>query len=221
MFCRGERVFWQNGGVGSLAGKGPSQLVLTFTLPVFLTGLLRLACDLISAQVIKAFLKRSTLTTINTADSLDGLVVNFLVKLSGKFTVVATRQFKTGSLHKIGGSFTVSLALKVTITTKLAILNLLFLRPVLHFLGMPRGLEAVTNSCVMVVVTKLVTAFLCSTYTTTLHTLKSAVAPLIVLTVSIVLGVTKSLFFIIILGAKMEKTTITAISTRTLTFIVY
>lgn len=195
--------------------------MLTFTLPVFFTGLLRLACDLISAEVIKAFLKRSTLTTINTAAALDGLVVKFLRKLSKKFTVVVTRGFNTGSCGGIGGSFTVSLAVNAKVTVFFAIFKLLFLRPVLGVLGIPSSLVTATGDCVFIVVTKLITAFLCSTYTTTLQSLKSAIAPLIVLTVSITLGVIKSLLFIMILGDKIQKTTVTAMLTRTVTFIIY
>lgn len=160
-----------------VASKHPFPLVLGFTFPLLLNGLLRRACSLVSTTVINGFLKVGTLTSMKTDASIIFLVLNFYGNYYNNFNVPITRGFKTESCNVVQHFITIDLRLTTIVSMMVTVMADVFYSSVLRVVRAPRGVLRSTCLCLLVAFVKIPYAFFCGLLSDVVHTLNSDGAP--------------------------------------------
>lgn len=182
-------------------------ILLKFAVPMFVNGMFRRFCGVMSTIIMKGFMKAGTLTTINSAKAVVFLVVNFLLKLATNFAMLATRGCNTKGVSRVHRAIKGTLVLATLVSTIVATVDVANVRTLLGFVRAPSSVFGSTCTCIVVVYKKVFTRTLCGVLTDVLHTLKGDGMPLCFLVLSTVLGVILSLMFVVIFGLKTPKTT--------------
>ena len=123
----------------------PSALILSFALPIFLGNLLQLTYSLVDTRIVGSFLGEDALAAVGATSTLSGLIIGFLLGLSNGFAIITAQKFGAKNIADMKKSFAMSLVIGTGISILFTIAGLLFLKPILHFLNVPKHLVTVAK----------------------------------------------------------------------------
>ena len=156
----------------------PSTLILTFALPIFLGNLLQLTYSLVDTRIVGSFLGEDALAAVGATSTLSGLIIGFLLGLSNGFAIITAQKFGAKNIADMKKSFAMSLVIGTGISILFTIAGLLFLKPILHFLNVPKHLVPVAKGYIAIIIAGLLATFLYDACAATLRAIGDAVTPL-------------------------------------------
>ena len=177
----------------------PSALILSFALPIFLGNLLQLTYSLVDTRIVGSFLGEDALAAVGATSTLSGLIIGFLLGLSNGFAIITAQKFGAKNIADMKKSFAMSLVIGTGISILFTIAGLLFLKPILHFLNVPKHLVPVAKGYIAIIIAGLLATFLYDACAATLRAIGDAVTPLIILAISVALNIVGDLFFVVVL----------------------
>ena len=177
----------------------PSALILSFALPIFLGNLLQLTYSLVDTRIVGSFLGEDALAAVGATSTLSGLIIGFLLGLSNGFAIITAQKFGAKNIADMKKSFAMSLVIGTGISILFTIAGLLFLKPILHFLNVPKHLVPVAKGYIAIIIAGLLATFLYDACAATLRAIGDAVTPLIILAISVALNIVGDLFFVVVI----------------------
>lgn len=198
----------------------PSILILTFALPIFLGNLLQLTYSLIDTRIVGSFLGEDALAAVGATTTLGNLIIGFLMGLANGFAIIVSQRFGAKDMAGLKKSFAASLRIGIIIAATLTVVGLVFLNPILRFLNVPEDLLSVAGEYSFVIIAGLLATLLYDVCAATLRALGDTVAPLIILTVSVVLNIAGDLFFIIVLKTGVRGAAIATVLSQLFAFVI-
>ena len=189
----------------------PSALILSFALPIFLGNLLQLTYSLVDTRIVGSFLGEDALAAVGATSTLSGLIIGFLLGLSNGFAIITAQKFGAKNIADMKKSFAMSLVIGTGISILFTIAGLLFLKPILHFLNVPKHLVPVAKGYIAIIIAGLLATFLYDACAATLRAIGDAVTPLIILAISVALNIVGDLFFVVVLKTGVKGAAIATV----------
>ena len=152
----------------------PSALILSFALPIFLGNLLQLTYSLVDTRIVGSFLGEDALAAVGATSTLSGLIIGFLLGLSNGFAIITAQKFGAKNIADMKKSFAMSLVIGTGISILFTIAGLLFLKPILHFLNVPKHLVPVAKGYIAIIIAGLLATFLYDACAATLRAIGDA-----------------------------------------------
>ena len=198
----------------------PSALILSFALPIFLGNLLQLTYSLVDTRIVGSFLGEDALAAVGATSTLSGLIIGFLLGLSNGFAIITAQKFGAKNIADMKKSFAMSLVIGTGISILFTIAGLLFLKPILHFLNVPKHLVPVAKGYIAIIIAGLLATFLYDACAATLRAIGDAVTPLIILAISVALNIVGDLFFVVVLKTGVKGAAIATVLAQIIAFVI-
>ena len=198
----------------------PSALILSFALPIFLGNLLQLTYSLVDTRIVGSFLGEDALAAVGATSTLSGLIIGFLLGLSNGFAIITAQKFGAKNIADMKKSFAMSLVIGTGISILFTIAGLLFLKPILHFLNVPKHLVPVAKGYIAIIIAGLLATFLYDACAATLRAIGDAVTPLIILAISVALNIVGDLFFVVVLKTGVKGAAIATALAQIIAFVI-
>ena len=199
----------------------PSALILSFALPIFLGNLLQLTYSLVDTRIVGSFLGEDALAAVGATSTLSGLIIGFLLGLSNGFAIITAQKFGAKNIADMKKSFAMSLVIGTGISILFTIAGLLFLKPILHFLNVPKHLVPVAKGYIAIIIAGLLATFLYDACAATLRAIGDAVTPLIILAISVALNIVGDLFFVVVLKTGVKGAAIATVLAQIIAFVIF
>lgn len=214
-----ERGLGAGGCRVSVYGNSVVSGLVSFTLPLVLSKVLRLVFGTISVVIIKRFAKGRTLTTIKSAATLVGIFAGLFVKVSLKTGILTTHFFTSNERGRVSSAMRATVLLTLVDKVLVTKVKMVDTGNTLLLVKAPSGIVTRSALCVQVCFLKVPFFVLCGCKTTVLHTIKSAGQPLLFLIVSKYTGTLLSLVLIVNFRLKITNMTATAVATRVVSYV--
>ena len=101
------------------------------------------------------------------------LIIGFLLGLSNGFAIITAQKFGAKNIADMKKSFAMSLVIGTGISILFTIAGLLFLKPILHFLNVPKHLVPVAKGYIAIIIAGLLATFLYDACAATLRAICS------------------------------------------------
>lgn len=174
----------------------PTRLILQFAIPLLIGNLFQLVYSLTDTRIVGSFLGESALAAVGATNSLNSLMIGFLMGMTNGFAIVTARYFGGGDHKGMKKAIAGTIVLSTGTVVVLTILTVAFLTPLLRVLNTPE--ELLTQSAAyfrIILLGMLVTVFY-DACAATLRAVGDSITPLIFLVLSTAFNVGLDLLFI-------------------------
>ena len=198
----------------------PSALILSFALPIFLGNLLQLTYSLVDTRIVGSFLGEDALAAVGATSTLSGLIIGFLLGLSNGFAIITAQKFGAKNIADMKKSFAMSLVIGTGISILFTIAGLLFLKPILHFLNVPKHLVPVAKGYIAIIIAGLLATFLYDACAAALRALGDTLTPLIILLVSVCLNIVGDIFLVVVVKMGVRGAALATVLAQAIAFVI-
>ncbi|MDD6610956.1 MAG: MATE family efflux transporter [Clostridiales bacterium] len=174
----------------------PTRLILQFAIPLLIGQLFQLVYSLTDTRIVGSFLGEQALAAVGATNSLNSLMIGFLMGLTNGFAIVTARYFgaqdQKGMKKAIAGTVLLSAGTVIVLT----VVMVAFLKPLLLLLNTPDMLLAQAASYFRIILLGMLITVFYNACAATLRAVGDSITPLIFLVISTVLNVGLDLLLI-------------------------
>ena len=121
--------------------KGNSmKLIFAFAIPVLAGNIFQLLYSLIDTKIVGETLGSVSLAAVGATNSVNTLIVGFLLGLTNGFAIIVARYFGAKDMQNMRKAVAGTLILGVSTSVLITILSMLFLIPLLRLLNTPENI---------------------------------------------------------------------------------
>ena len=174
----------------------PWKVIFLFSVPIFFGNLFQIFYSLIDTKIVGSTLGELALASVGSVSTLHVLTTGFFNGLTLGFSILTAICFGSGEREKLKKTFAASLLLGMLTAAALTVILILFLRPLLDLLNVPRAEFDMAYSYISVLVGGLFITMLYNTCANTLRAIGDAVTPLVFLVIASVSNIALDYLFI-------------------------
>lgn len=174
----------------------PCRLILSFALPVFLGNILQLFYSLADTRIVGDFLGEDTLAAVGSTNSLNNMLLGFLLGMTNGFAIIAARQFGAKNERALKRAVAATFVLGIMVAVLLTVPSVCFLPIILRGLHTPEPLIPDALRYFRIILLGMVFSMLYNVCAALLRAIGDSLTPLLFLVFSTILNVVLDLFFI-------------------------
>lgn len=174
----------------------PNRLLLQFAVPLLAGQLLQMVYSLTDTRIVGSFLGESALAAVGATNSLNSLMIGFLMGMTNGFAIVTARYFGGGDRRGMKKSIAGTVLLSAGTVLALTIVAVAFLYPLLRLLHTPEELLNQAASYFRVILLGMMITVFYDACAATLRAVGDSITPLIFLALSTVCNVVLDLLLI-------------------------
>ena len=118
----------------------PTRLILQFAIPLLIGQLFQQVYSLTDTRIVGSFLGENALAAVGATNSLNSLVIGFLMGMTNGFAIVTARFFGSGDKKSMKKAIAGTVVLSAGTIVVLTLLSVGFLKPLLRVLNTPENL---------------------------------------------------------------------------------
>lgn len=176
----------------------PSQIILNFTVPVFIGYLFQQLYTMVDTVVVGKFVGNAALAAVGSCGTLMFLILGFLTGLTAGFTVVTAQHFGAGNQEAMRQSVASASVLSAIVSIVLTVVSMVMMKQILHWMNTPDDMYREAYSYIMVICGGIVAQVLYNLLASVLRALGDSRRPLYFLILAAFLNVVLDLVFIIV-----------------------
>lgn len=177
------------------------QLILFFAVPILIGNIFQQVYNLVDTAVVGHALGDEAIAAIGATSSLYTLVINFAAGLNNGYAIIVTQRFGAHDEKEMKQSIAGMMILDVVVTILLTILALAFLRPILHFMNIPKAILESAYSYIAIICGGMAATIGYNMFAGILRAMGNSRSPLYFLIMASVLNVI--LDFLFVMGFQM------------------
>lgn len=174
----------------------PTRLILQFAIPLLIGQLFQLVYSLTDTRIVGSFLGEQALAAVGATNSLNSLMIGFLMGLTNGFAIVTARYFGAQDQKGVKKAIAGTLVLSIGTVFVLTIILVAFLNPLLLLLNTPDILLEQASSYFRIILLGMIVTVLYDACAATLRAMGDSITPLIFLVISTFLNVGLDLLLI-------------------------
>lgn len=182
----------------------PTKLIFQFAIPVFLGNVCQLAYNLIDTRIVGETLGQNSLAAVGATNSVNTLIIGFLIGLTNGFAINVARNFGANNLKEMRKSVAAALVLGVSTALILTILSVMFLMPLLKLLNTPEEVIRESYAFIKIIFMGMIAALLYNICASVLRGIGDTFTPFIFLILSAITNIVLDYFFILDLNMGVE-----------------
>lgn len=174
----------------------PTRLILQFAIPLLIGNLFQLVYSLTDTRIVGSFLGESALAAVGATNSLNSLMIGFLMGMTNGFAIVTARYFGGGDHKGMKKAIAGTIVLSTGTVVVLTVLTVAFLTPLLRVLNTPEELLVQSASYFRIILLGMIVTVFYDACAATLRAVGDSITPLIFLVLSTAFNVGLDLLFI-------------------------
>lgn len=174
----------------------PTRLILQFAIPLLIGQLFQLVYSLTDTRIVGSFLGENALAAVGATNSLNSLMIGFLMGMTNGFAIVTARYFGGGDRKGMKKAIAGTILLSAFTVILLTVVTVAFLKPLLQLLNTPDELLAQSSSYFRIILLGMIVTVFYDACAATLRAVGDSITPLIFLVVSTVFNVGLDLLLI-------------------------
>lgn len=179
---------------------GPvGRTMLSFAIPIFLSSLLQHAYNLVDTIIAGYLYGDLALAAIGASSSIYALLVSLAVGINGGFELILARAFGSHNEEKFKSSICAALVLNLIISSTIALLSCLLIRPILHLMNTPADIFPQTMHYTLVILAGLPVTTMYNFEASLMRSLGNSRTPLFFLAIASCVNIVLDLVFVAVL----------------------
>lgn len=174
----------------------PTRLILQFAIPLLIGNLFQLVYSLTDTRIVGSFLGESALAAVGATNSLNSLMIGFLMGMTNGFAIVTARYFGGGDHKGMKKAIAGTIVLSTGTVVVLTVLTVAFLTPLLRVLNTPEELLMQSAAYFRIILLGMLVTVFYDACAATLRAVGDSITPLIFLVLSTAFNVGLDLLFI-------------------------
>lgn len=174
----------------------PTRLILQFAIPLLIGNLFQLVYSLTDTRIVGSFLGETALAAVGATNSLNSLMIGFLMGMTNGFAIVVARFFGAGDNKSMKKSIAGTVVLSAGTVAVLTVLTVAFLKPLLQLLNTPDNLLEQSASYFRIILLGMMVTVFYDACAAVLRAVGDSITPLIFLVISTGFNVGLDLLFI-------------------------
>ncbi|MCD8357282.1 MAG: MATE family efflux transporter [Clostridia bacterium] len=174
----------------------PTRLILQFAIPLLVGQLFQLVYSLTDTRIVGSFLGENALAAVGATNSLNSLMIGFLMGMTNGFAIVTARYFGGGDHKGMKKAIAGTILLSTFTVILLTLVTVAFLKPLLQLLNTPDELLAQSSSYFRIILLGMIVTVFYDACAATLRAVGDSITPLIFLVISTVFNVGLDLLLI-------------------------
>ena len=162
----------------------PTRLILQFAIPLLIGQLFQQVYSLTDTRIVGSFLGENALAAVGATNSLNSLVIGFLMGMTNGFAIVTARFFGSGDKKSMKKAIAGTVVLSAGTIVVLTLLSVGFLKPLLRVLNTPENLLPLASSYFRVILLGMIVTVFYNACAATLRAVGDSITPLIFLLVA-------------------------------------
>ena len=118
----------------------PWKQILSFSIPIFITGLIGLCYDLADTTIVGRFVGVNALASVSCTGVLSSLVFTLTQGMIGGLVVITSQRFGAKDERGVRDSVAVSIVICTVSCIVFSSLGCIFARPLLHLINVPEDI---------------------------------------------------------------------------------
>lgn len=167
----------------------PLKLIVVFALPVLVGNVFQLLYSLMDTKIVGETLGNSSLAAVGATNSINTLIIGFLIGITNGFAVVTARYFGAKDFNNLKKSVASSLTIGIITSILLTIFSVTFLMPFLRLLNTPENIINESYDYIKIIFLGMTISMLYNICASMLRAIGDTVTPLIFLILSAIINI--------------------------------
>lgn len=170
--------------------KGNSmKLIFAFAMPVLLGNIFQLLYNLIDTKIVGETLGSVSLAAVGATNSVNSLIVGFLLGLTNGFAIIVARYFGAKDMQNMRKAVAGTLMLGVFTSILITMLSVIFLIPLLKLLNTPENILMESYDYISIIFMGMTVSMLYNICASVLRAIGDTLTPLVFLIFSTILNI--------------------------------
>lgn len=197
----------------------PMLLILQFAVPIGLGNIFQLFYNLADTRIIGSCLGEAALAAVGSTNSLNSMIIGFLLGMTNGFAIIAARRFGEKNEEKLRNAVAVTLLLGIVTSLLLTLVSVLFLEDILVFLNTPDNLLQDAADYFRIILLGMTASMLYNVTSSILRSIGDAVTPLCFLVGSTICNIVLDFVFILAFDAGVKGAALATVVSQILSFV--
>ena len=176
----------------------PMQIILWFTLPIFIGNVFQQFYNMADAVIVGKFVGNNALAAVGSTGTIMFLINGFVIGMTAGFTVLTAQKFGAGDERGIRKSVTGAAWLSLIVGLILTAAFMVFMKPLLTLMNTPADIFDDAYAYIMIISGGILAQMLYNLLASILRALGNSRVPLYFLILSAVLNIVLDLVFVIV-----------------------
>ena len=192
----------------------PLQLILRFTLPLFVGNLFQQLYNVVDSIVVGRFVSKDALAAVGASFSLMNFITAILIGICMGCGVVFSQYFGAGDIPRLKRAVSTALLFAGGLTVALTALSLAFAGPLLRLIQIPEEIFELTRGYILIIFGGLPFVFLYNAGAFLLRSLGNSKVPLYFLILSTALNIVLDLLFVVGFGMGVQGAALATVAAQ-------
>lgn len=197
----------------------PLKLILGFAVPIGLGNIFQQFYSMADTRIIGSCLGEDALAAVGATNSLNSMIIGFLMGMTNGFSIIAARRFGAKQEKELRHAVAVTLILGIFTSFLLTAGSVWFLDDILRALNTPENLIDDAASYFRVILLGMTAAMLYNVASSILRAIGDSITPLCFLVGSTILNIVLDLLFIAVLNQGVKGAAIATVLSQIVSFI--
>lgn len=180
----------------SLTEGNPIKLIILFAMPVFLGRLFQMVYSLVDTKIVGSILGEAALAAVGSVGILYNLINGFLSGMTLGFSVIVAQNFGSGNMKQLKRNVAATTVLSLGSTTMIVVLVMLFLKPILHIMNVPKSQFEMAYAYIGILIVGMFVTAAYNACADVLRAIGDSVTPLVFLVIASILNVILDCLFV-------------------------
>lgn len=180
----------------SLTEGNPIKLIILFAMPVFLGRLFQMVYSLVDTKIVGSILGEAALAAVGSVGILYNLINGFLSGMTLGFSVIVAQNFGSGNMKLLKRNVAATTVLSLGSTTMIVVLVMLFLKPILHIMNVPKSQFEMAYAYIGILIVGMFVTAAYNACADVLRAIGDSVTPLVFLVIASILNVILDCLFV-------------------------
>lgn len=197
----------------------PMLLILQFAIPIGLGNIFQLFYNLADTRIIGSCLGESALAAVGSTNSLNSMIIGFLMGMTNGFAIIVARRFGAKNEDELKNAVAVTLVLGIFTSLVLTVFSVFFLKDILLFLNTPDNLIKDAMDYFRIILLGMTAAMLYNVTSSILRSIGDTVTPLCFLVGSTICNIILDLVLILVFDAGVKGAALATVISQVLSFV--
>lgn len=197
----------------------PMLLILQFAIPIGLGNIFQLFYNLADTRIIGSCLGESALAAVGSTNSLNSMIIGFLMGMTNGFAIIVARRFGAKNEDELKNAVAVTLVLGIFTSLVLTLFSVFFLKDILLFLNTPDNLMKDAMDYFRIILLGMTAAMLYNVTSSILRSIGDTVTPLCFLVGSTICNIVLDLVLILVFDTGVVGAALATVISQILSFV--
>lgn len=195
------------------------KLIIAFAIPIGLGNVFQLLYSLADTRIVGSFLGDDILAAVGATNSLNSMIIGFLIGMTNGFAIIAARRFGEKKEEELKKAVAATLELGIAVSVVFTVVSVIFLPQILRTLNTPENLISYSYTYFRVILLGMTASMLYNAVSGILRAIGDTITPLCFLAGSTICNVVLDILMIGVLHQGVFGAAVATVISQSLSFV--